>query len=62
MELWKEIEQVPKEIPLGFSKVILVLEARGPEHFGEIKKGLKKEGYPFEMLKSQQRLPVFFMI
>jgi threonine dehydratase len=44
-------ERAPKEIPLGFSKVILVLETRGPEHIGEIKKGLKKQGYPFEMPK-----------
>ena len=44
-------ERAPKEIPLGFSKVILVLETRGPEHIGEIKKVLKKEGHPFELLK-----------
>jgi threonine dehydratase len=44
-------ERAPKEIPLGFSKVILVLETRGPEHIGEIEKVLKKEGYPFEMPK-----------
>jgi threonine dehydratase len=44
-------ERAAKEIPIGFSKVILVLETRGPEHIGEIKSGLKKEGYPFEMLR-----------
>ena len=43
-------ERTAKEIPLGFSKVILVLETRGPEHIGEIKKGLKTEKYSFEML------------
>jgi threonine dehydratase len=44
-------ERAAKEIPIGFSKVILVLETRGPDHIGEIKSGLKKEGYPFEMLR-----------
>jgi threonine dehydratase len=42
-------ERAAKDIPIGFSKVILVLETRGPEHIQEIKKGLKKEGYSFEM-------------
>jgi threonine dehydratase len=43
-------ERAAKDIPIGFSKVILVLETRGPEHIQEIKKGLKKEGYSLEML------------
>ena len=43
-------ERAAKEISIGFSKVILALETRGPEHIREIKKSLKKEGYPFEML------------
>jgi threonine dehydratase len=34
-------ERTAKEIPIGFSKVILVLETRGPEHIGQIKKALK---------------------
>jgi threonine dehydratase len=43
-------ERAAKEIPIGFSKVILVLETRGPGQIREIQKGLKKEGYPFEMV------------
>jgi threonine dehydratase len=42
-------ERAAKDIPIGFSKVILVLETRGPEHIQEIKKGLQKGGYSFEM-------------
>ena len=44
-------ERTAREIPIGFSKVILVLETRGPQHIREIKAGLKKEGYPFEVLR-----------
>lgn len=43
-------ERAAKEIPIGFSKVILILETRGPEHIRKIQKGLKKDGYPFQML------------
>jgi threonine dehydratase len=43
-------ERTAKEIPLGFSKVILVLETRDPRHIGEVKKGLKREKYPFKTL------------
>jgi threonine dehydratase len=43
-------ERTAKEIPIGFSKVILVLEARGPEHIREIKRGMKSEKYPFKIL------------
>ena len=43
-------ERAAKEIPIGFSKVILVLETRGPEHIQEIKKGLREKGYSLEML------------
>lgn len=43
-------ERTAKQIPLGFSKVILVLETRGPEHIEEIKRGLKTEKYPFKIL------------
>jgi threonine dehydratase len=43
-------ERTAREIPLGFSKVILVLETRGPGHIREIKKGLKREKYPFKTL------------
>jgi threonine dehydratase len=36
-------------IPIGSSKVILVLETRGPEHIHEIKRGLKKGGYSIQI-------------
>jgi threonine dehydratase len=37
-------ERATKEIPIGFSKVILVLETRGPEHIREIKRILEQKG------------------
>jgi threonine dehydratase len=43
-------ERTAKEIPIGFSKVTLVLETRGPEHIGKIKKALKDKKYPFKIL------------
>jgi threonine dehydratase len=43
-------ERAAKDIPIGFSKVILVLETRGPEHIREIRKSLKEKGYPLQML------------
>jgi threonine dehydratase len=41
-------ERAAKDIPIGFSKVILVLETRGADHIREIKKGLKEKGYPLQ--------------
>ncbi len=38
-------ERTASDIPIGSSKVILVLETRGPEHIREIKRGLKKANY-----------------
>jgi threonine dehydratase len=43
-------ERAAKDIPIGFSKVILVLETRGSDHIREIKEGLKEKGYPPQML------------
>ena len=43
-------ERAARDIPIGFSKVILVLETRGPDHIQEVKKGLRREGYPLQML------------
>ncbi len=43
-------ERAAKDIPIGFSKVILVLETRGSEHIREIRKGLKEKGYSLQML------------
>jgi len=43
-------ERAAKEIPIGFSKVILVLETRGPDHIREVKKGVKAKGYSVQIL------------
>jgi threonine dehydratase len=43
-------ERAAKDIPIGFSKVVLVLETRGPGHILEIKKGFKEKGYPLQLL------------
>ena len=43
-------ERAAKDIPIGFSKVILVLETRGPEHIRVIEKGLKKNEYSLQRL------------
>jgi threonine dehydratase len=43
-------ERAAKDIPIGFSKVILVLETRSPEHIHEIEKGLKEKGYSLQRL------------
>jgi threonine dehydratase len=42
-------ERAAKEIPIGFSRVILVLETRGSDHIREIKKGVKAKGYFLEV-------------
>jgi threonine dehydratase len=43
-------ERTAKDIPIGFSKVILVLETRGQDHIREIKKGLTEKGYSLQIL------------
>jgi len=43
-------ERAAKDIPIGYSKVILVLETRSPQHIHEIKKGLKEKGYSLQTL------------
>jgi threonine dehydratase len=43
-------ERAARDIPIGFSKVILVLETRGQEHIREIEKGLKEKGYSLQRL------------
>ena len=43
-------ERVAKDIPFGFSKVLLVLETRGPDHIRRIRKELKRNGYVFRVL------------
>jgi threonine dehydratase len=43
-------ERATKDIPIGFSKVIVVLETRGLDHIREIKKGLREKGYSIQIL------------
>jgi threonine dehydratase len=43
-------ERSAKEIPIGFSKVTLVLETRGPDHIAEIQRDLHGEGYSLRTL------------
>ena len=43
-------ERAAKDIPIGFSKVILVLETRGSDHIREIKKGFREKGYSLQIL------------
>ena len=43
-------ERAAKDIPIGFSKVILVLETRGSDYIREIERGLKERGYSLEIL------------
>jgi threonine dehydratase len=43
-------ERAARDIPIGFSKVILVLETRGPEHIRKIEKGLKEKKYSLRRL------------
>jgi len=43
-------ERAAKEIPVGFSRVILLLETRGSDHIREIKKGVQAKGYFLKML------------
>ena len=43
-------ERAAKDIPIGFSKVILMLETRGADHIRKIRKGFKLGGYSLRML------------
>ena len=38
-------ERAAKDIPIGFSKVILILETRGPDHIKEVRNRLREKGY-----------------
>jgi threonine dehydratase len=44
-------ERAAKEIPIGFSKVILVLETRGADHIREVKKGVQTKGYSVQIFR-----------
>jgi threonine dehydratase len=43
-------ERAALDIPIGYSKVILILETRGPEHIREIERGFREDGYSFDLL------------
>lgn len=43
-------ERAAMDIPIGFSKVILILETRGPDHIQKVKEGLKRRGYSVQLL------------
>ena len=43
-------ERVAKDIPIGFSKVTLVLETRDSDHIREIQQGFRAKGYSLQML------------
>jgi threonine dehydratase len=43
-------ERAAKDIPIGFSKVILMLETRSPDHIREIRNGFKEKGYSLQVL------------
>ena len=43
-------ERAARDVPIGFSKVILVLETRGSDHIREIRKGLEANGYSLQTL------------
>ena len=43
-------ERTAKDIPIGFSKVILVLETRGSDHIRDIQHGLRAKGYSLQIL------------
>ncbi len=43
-------ERAAKDIPIGFSKVILVLETRGSDHIREIQQGFRAKGYSLQIL------------
>jgi threonine dehydratase len=43
-------ERAAREIPIGFSRVVLVLETRGPDHISEIRAELGRRGYSLRTL------------
>jgi threonine dehydratase len=43
-------ERATKDIPIEFSRVILVLETRGSDHIHEIRKGLEGKGYSLQRM------------
>jgi threonine dehydratase len=43
-------ERTARDVPMGYSKVILVVETRGPDQIREIQKGIKERDYPVQTL------------
>jgi len=43
-------ERASRDIPIGLTKVIMVLETRGPDHVRKIRNVLKGTGYPLQMM------------
>lgn len=43
-------ERTARDVPLGFSRVILTLETRGSDHVRQVQKGLKDYGYEMKRL------------
>jgi threonine dehydratase len=43
-------ERVARDVPIGFSKVILVLETRGSDHIRDIQNGLREKGYSSQIV------------
>ncbi len=43
-------ERAARDVPIGFSRVILMLETRGSDHIREIKRGFKEKGYSLQVL------------
>lgn len=43
-------ERTARDVPLGFSKVVLTLETRGSHHVRQVQKGLKESGYGMKRL------------
>ena len=46
-------ERADRDIPIGFTRVILVLETRGPDHIREIQEGLRNSGCVLQFRKSK---------
>jgi threonine dehydratase len=43
-------ERTARDVPLGFSKVVLTVETRGLDHIRQVQKGLKDYGYEMKRL------------
>jgi threonine dehydratase len=46
-------ERADRDIPIGFTRITLVLETRGPEHIREIREGLRNSGCVLQVRRSR---------